>query len=52
MPTDEVGLDELIVARQYSACDALVEAVKARSDGGEPNDDVSVVVVTMRPAME
>ena len=35
-----------------SACDALVEAVKARSDGGEPNDDVSVVVVTMRPAKE
>ena len=35
-----------------SACDALVEAVKAKSDGGEPNDDVSVVVVTMRPAME
>jgi len=33
-----------------SACDAVVEAVKAKSDGGEPNDDVSVVVVTMRPA--
>ena len=26
MPTDEVGLDELIVARQYNACEALVIA--------------------------
>jgi len=33
-----------------SACDAIVAAVQAKSDGGEPNDDVSVVVVTMRSA--
>jgi len=35
-----------------SACDAVVEAVKAKSDHGEPNDDVSVVIVTMRLAKQ